>query len=79
MSYRYRSQSTESSIASCGCGILLILFNLFIGGWSVNYLLQFFLAKTISFFGAMLIGLFAGELTVPTAIVIVLLRWFKVV
>ena len=74
----YRSQSSESSIASCGCGLLLVVFNLFVGGWSVNYLLQFFLAKTIPFIGAMLIGFFAGEISVPVAVVIALLKWFGV-
>lgn len=54
----------------------LIVFNLFVGGWSVNYLLLFFLDKTISFLGAMLIGLFVGEVSIPVAITIALLKWF---
>jgi uncharacterized membrane protein YcjF (UPF0283 family) len=74
----YRSRGSESSIASCGCGLLLVLFNLFVGGWSVNYLLQFFLAKTIPFIGAMLIGLIVGEISVPVAIVVALLKTFGI-
>ena len=73
-----RNSSTESSIASCGCGVLLVLFNLWIGGWSVNYLLSFFADKTIPFLGAALIGLFTAEISVPVAIVIALLRHFVV-
>lgn len=75
---KYRRSNDGNSLASCGCGLLIVVFNLFVGGWSVNYLLQFFLAKTIPFFGAMLIGLFVGELSVPTAIVVALLKIFGV-
>ena len=68
----------ENSLATCGCGLIFVMFNLFIGGWSVNYLLSFFLGKTIPFLGAAPIGLFAGEISVPVAIAIVLLKWFGV-
>jgi hypothetical protein len=74
----YRSRSDESYIASCGCWLLLVVFNLLVGGWSVNYLLSFFLEKTIPFVGAMLIGLFAGEISVPVAVVIAMLKWFGI-
>ena len=66
------------NLVSCGCGILIIIFNIFVGGWSVNYLLEFFLNKTIPFVGAALIGLFAGEISIPVAVVIAILKYFGV-
>lgn len=68
----------DNSLVSCGCGILLIAFNISIGSWSVNYLLGFFLDKTIPWIGAALIGLIAGEISVPVALVVWLLRAFGV-
>jgi hypothetical protein len=64
----------------CGCfvWIAVLVFNVLVGGWSVAYLLEFFLGKTIPFIGAMLIGLFTAELSVPVAIVVALLRYFGV-
>lgn len=66
----------KGTTANLGCFVLLILFNLGIGGWSVNYLLAVFLDKTIPFWGAALIGLFTGEFSVPVAIIVALLRRF---
>jgi len=69
----------SDSLASCGCGAVIFAFNVFIGGWSVNYLLAFFALKTIPFFWAAVIGFFAAELSVPVAVVIAILRSFGVV
>ncbi len=66
------------NLVSSGCGILIIIFNIFVGGWSVNYLLEFFLNKTIPFVGAALIGLFSGEISIPVAVVIAILKYFGV-
>lgn len=71
-----RSSDGVDVFINCGCSLLLVIFNLWIGGWSVNYLLAFFLDKTIPTLGAMLIGLFTAQLSVPVAIVIALLRYF---
>jgi hypothetical protein len=71
-------ENKSGATVNCGCFLLALIINLLAGSWSVNYLLYFFLEKTIPFVGAMLIGLFAGEVTIPVAIVIVLLKWFKV-
>lgn len=65
--------------ANCGCVLLVLLLNLFIGGWSVNYLLLFFIDKTIPFIGAALIGLIVGEISIPVAVVIAILQYFGVV
>lgn len=70
-----KQESAGTTLVNCGC---LLIFNLLIGGWSVNYLLDAFLGKTIPFIGAALIGLVAGEVSVPVAIVVWLLRLFNV-
>lgn len=75
----YRRSDGAINAVSCGCGLLLIAFNFLVGGWSVNYLLEFFLEKTIPFIGAAAIGLVAGEISVPVAVVIAILRHFGVV
>lgn len=79
------SQSRRSSdevdsdgCANCGCGLFLLLVNIFIGAWSVNYLLMFFLEKNIPWIGAALIGLFAGEVSIPVAVVVYILHYFGV-
>jgi hypothetical protein len=74
----YSRHNDTDPLITCGCSLVLILFNLLVGGWSVNYLLSFFLDKTIPFLGAALIGLVAGEISVPVAIVVALLRAFGV-
>ena len=58
--------------------LAVVIFNFWVGAWSVNYLLMFFLQKTIPMLGAMLIGLFTAEISVPVAIVIAILRHFGV-
>jgi hypothetical protein len=68
----------SESIIKCGCFLVIALFNFLVGAWSVNYLLLVFLGKTIPFLGAALIGLFAGEISIPTAIVVWLLKVFGV-
>jgi len=73
------SISSESSPGVCGCYLALFLFNVIVGGWSVNYLMVFFLDKTLPFLGVVLIGMFAAEVSVPVAIVIVILKFFGVV
>jgi len=62
----------------CGCAVALLVFNVFVGSWSVNYLLEFFLSKSIPFIGSALIGLFVGEISVPVAVVIAVLKYFHV-
>lgn len=69
----------ENSSFSCGCILLVLIFNILIGGWSVNYLLAFFLEKDIPFFADALIGLFTAEISVPLAIIVWLLQQFGVV
>lgn len=75
MRYKTRSYTTD---LNCGCMIFMVIFNITVGGLSVNYLLEVFLNKTIPFWGAALLGLFVGEVSVPVAIVVWLLKFFAV-
>jgi hypothetical protein len=68
----------ESGLAQLGCCLGIVIINLTIGSWSVNYLLNFFLEKTIPWIGAALIGLVAGEITVPVALVVWILNIFGI-
>lgn len=67
----------ESGV-SCGCMLLVLIFNVLIGGWSIDYLLWVFLEKNIPFWADGLIGLILGELSVPLAVVVAILRYFGV-
>lgn len=60
-----------------GCGCFVILFNLLLGGWSVNAILGW-LGHNIPFWADSLIGLFAGEISIPIAIIGSILRLFGV-
>jgi len=68
----------ESSVVSCGCYLVILVVNLVLGGWSVNYLLSTFLEKTLPFFWASVIGLFIGEFSIPVAIVVKILQSFGI-
>lgn len=72
------SNRDESGLASLGCCLGVLLMNLILGSWSVNVILLTFLGKTIPWIGAALIGLVAGEISVPVALVITILKWFGV-
>lgn len=73
------SDNKETSIATCGCYVLVAIFNVLVGGWSINYILDVFVHKMLPFGWAMVIGLFAGEISVPVAIVIAILKHFGIV
>ena len=71
-------RNNDSGIAQLGCCLGVVIINLTIGSWSVAYLLDFFLNKNIPWIGDALLGLVAGEVTVPVALVVWLLRSFNV-
>lgn len=77
ISKKHKSGLYPEDLYSCGCVLAIVLFNLLAGGWSVDFVLRIFLIE-ISFIGDMLIGLFVAQLTVPVAIVILILRAFGV-
>jgi hypothetical protein len=71
-----RKNKNESGGISCiGCGfiIFILLFNVFVGAWSVDRILLW-LGKDIPFIADALIGLFTAEISVPVAIVGEILR-----
>ena len=57
-----------------GCVLLTLILNCTIGWWSVTYLVETLLHKNIAWGWALLIGLIGGELTVPAAIIVWLLK-----
>jgi hypothetical protein len=65
--------SNDESGLNCGCYIFVLIFNLLVGGWSVNYLLLL-LGKNIPFFWDTLIGIFTAEISVPVAVVVWILK-----
>lgn len=69
-------RSGSGNPMSCGC--LILLFNVLLGGWSVDYCLGFILNKDVPWYIDMLIGLIAGEVTIPTAIILWILSYFGV-
>jgi len=70
----YQTEERNSTIRG-GCFFLILLINMVLGIWSVNYLLLTFLGKTIPLFWAFVIGIFSGELTIPVAIVVLILKY----
>lgn len=62
-----------------GCFLLTIvpIINLIIGGWSIDEILSWF-NKDIPWLADAIIGLFAGEISIPVAIVGKILRIFGV-
>lgn len=69
----------ETGAIQCACGILLLIFNFIAGGIATNYLLGIFFKAYIPFFWDGVIGLIGGEVIVPIAIVIFILKYFKVI
>ena len=68
----------EIDSIGCGCVLLYLVISALVGGWSVNYLLTLWAGKTIPFLAAMFLGLFVGEVSIPVAVVIVVLKHFGV-
>ncbi len=60
----------------CGCFLLFLLFYVVVSSLSVNYLIEFFGLHSISTVGTCVIGFIAGEVTIPVAICIFLLKAF---
>ena len=70
--------SKDFDFGYCGCWILIMIFNLSLGGWSVNYLLGQFASDTIPFIWATVIGFFLGQITVPIAVIVLILSSFGI-
>ena len=72
--YRYHHSSSNAGLFQCGCYLAILIINLSVGAWNVNYLLDFFLHKMIPIWGAVIIGAFGAEITIPAAIIVAILR-----
>ena len=72
-----RTSHFEFNRVSCALMIAIALLNTTVGAWSVNLLLALF-SIDIPLFGDIIIGLFAGQITIPLALIVLLLRWFGV-
>ena len=68
---RYNKTSGEG--IGCFTLIAILLINLIAGAWSVIEILSWF-GKSIPLWGSAVIGLFAGEVSIPVAIVGWILR-----
>jgi len=68
----------NESKASCGCMIIILIVNVLLGAWSVNVLLGLF-DKVIPLIGAIFIGIVAGEITIPLAIIVAILQAFGII
>ena len=76
----YNSIDTVEYIGyQLGCFVIVLMFNVVLGGFSINYLLEFFLNANIPFIADALIGMFTAELTVPIWIVMKILEAFGVI
>jgi len=71
---RYKTGRSSVSLPACGCWIVVLLFNILAGAWSVTYLLEFFTDKTIAWGWSALLGLIIAEISVPIAIVVKILE-----
>lgn len=67
----------KSSGIGCLPIILIVLFNVLVGAWSVGEILSWF-GRSVPFIADMFIGPFVAEFSVPVAIVGHILRAFGV-
>lgn len=67
----------KSKNTGCLTVIIIGLINLSIGAWSVIEILSWF-GKSIPLLGSIVIGLFAGQISIPVAIVGWILRLFGI-
>ncbi|MDU3410155.1 hypothetical protein [Clostridium sp.] len=67
----------KSKNAGCLTIIIIGLINISIGTWSVIEILSWF-GKSIPLIGSAIIGLFAGQISIPVAIVGWVLRLFGI-
>lgn len=63
-----KTKSDSDAGTYCCCSLIILAINLTIGVISVNYLVATWLHKTIPFLGALVVALFAAEVTIPAAI-----------
>lgn len=67
----------KNKIGCLSTPLIVIIFNLAIGGWSINEILSWF-GKNIPWLADIIIGLFLAEVSVPIAIIGEILKIFGV-
>jgi hypothetical protein len=72
-----KTKSKTKLKTGCFIWIVIILINIIIGAWSVSEILSWF-GKDIVLIGDVLIGLLAGEISIPVAIIGWVLKCFGV-
>jgi hypothetical protein len=65
-------KANVSGVISCGCTVILL--NIVLGGYTLAYCVKLLTGQTISLGWATLIGLFTGEITIPLAFILYLLK-----
>jgi hypothetical protein len=79
---RYRSYRTINNFRTaptCGLYLLISIVGILLGGVSTQYLIEILTTKAIPFWGAAVIGLFTGEIAIPVAVVVYLLKLFSII
>jgi len=56
------------------CCLSIVLFNLFVGWWSVDYITNQLFHKNLPFLADLFIGLIGAELTVPAVLIVWILK-----
>jgi len=72
--FKENGRSSNGGKIGCGCFIAVLLINIIAGAWSVNFLLTTFGKTAIAYVWAALIGLIAGEITIPVAVIVKILK-----
>lgn len=60
--------------AQIGCCLSIVLFNLFVGWWSIDFISNQVFNKNLPFIADLIIGVIAAELSVPIAVILWILR-----
>lgn len=58
----------------CLLQFIVVVITIAVSAWSVDYTLMFFLGKDIPLFWDIVIGTLGGQVTIPVAIILVILR-----
>jgi hypothetical protein len=69
----------KEAVFKCGCAILWIIIGAIVGGIATNYLLAVFFTKNIPFIWDMIIGVIGGEVLIPMALIVWILKMLKVI
>ena len=75
MSYK---MANKEAGGLCGCMVLILVINIFLGGFCFDYCLWGIFGKDIPWYADVICGLFLGEFVIPLSFVLWILSWFLV-